>query len=303
MARAARLVLALLASTGAVAGYLAGGARSWGTIVGAGLGAVLVAIAIAVGLTYAVAGTQARSVPAAHRARVGSRLLAVLREFLAHVAVFTALMPFERLWVRDRVQRGAGSGTAPVLLVHGYLLNGAAWWRFARLVEREGFRAHTVTVGPPLGSIDAMVASLARRIEEICAAAGTPQVHLVAHSMGGLVCRAYLRAHGAGRVARLVTIGSPHHGTAVARLGIGRCAREMTPGSPWLAALAESERGAPHPLTVALFSYYDNYITPPESSMLPWARNEALPALGHVEMYFSRRVAARVCAALRATGA
>jgi pimeloyl-ACP methyl ester carboxylesterase len=37
--------------------------------------------------------------------------------------------------------------------------------------------------------------------------------------MGGLVARAYLARHGAGRVAKLVTMGSPHHGTSLARLG------------------------------------------------------------------------------------
>jgi hypothetical protein len=54
---------------------------------------------------------------------------------------------------------------------------------------------------------------------------------------------------------------------------------------------------------VALFSYYDNYIAPQESSMLPWARNAPLPALGHVEMYFSRRVAAQVRDALKTRAA
>jgi len=121
--------------------------------------------------------------------------------------------------------------------------------------------------------------------------------------MGGLVCRAYLRAHGAARVACLVTIAAPHHGTEIARLGFGKCAREMTPGTHWLAELAAWESRSESPPAVALFSYYDNYIAPQESSMLPWARNAPLPTLGHVEMYFSRRVAARVCEALKARGA
>jgi hypothetical protein len=77
----------------------------------------------------------------------------------------------------------------------------------------------------------------------------------------------------------------------------------MIPDSAWLAALADAERLAAHPPTVALFSYYDNYIAPQESAMLPWARNEPLPPLGHVEMYFSRKLAARVCEELQARSA
>jgi hypothetical protein len=104
-------------------------------------------------------------------------------------------------------------------------------------------------------------------------------------------------------VASLVTIAAPHQGTALAWFGIGEAARAMVPGSAWLTALADAERQAAHPPTVALFSYYDNYIAPQESAMLPWARNEPLPPLGHVEMYFSRKLAARVCEELQARSA
>jgi len=62
-------------------------------------------------------------------------------------------------------------------------------------------------------------------------------VILVAHSMGGLACRAYLRRHGRGKVGRLITLGSVHCGTRLARLGLGPNARQMQIGNPWLIAL------------------------------------------------------------------
>jgi triacylglycerol lipase len=297
IARALLLVLLLVGGAGAGTARLVVGAGQT-MMVGWGAGAILSVIGIVVVVTYVVSTAHASRPPAELRAGFATRGLAMLREFLAHVGVFTALAPFERLWALDRPGDGVAHGEPPVVLVHGYLLNGAAWRRFGRLLKQEGIRSYVATLEPPLGSIDRMAESLARRIEAVCAATGASRVHLVAHSMGGLVCRAYLRAHGAARIGRLVTIASPHHGTEVARLGIGRCAREMTPGSAWLAALAEWEARSEQPPAVALFSYYDNYIAPQESSMLPWARNESLPALGHVEMYFSRRVSARVCAAL-----
>lgn len=302
IARALLLTLVLVGGAGAGVARLAG-AGGPGMLIAGAAAAILGVNALAVLLTYAVALTHASRPDPAQRVGAARVALAMLREFLAHVGAFVMLAPFAALWVRKHAPAGMPGAEPPVLLVHGYLLNGAAWWRFARILGRTGLDVHVATIEPPLGSIDAMADALAARIETLCAATGAPRVRLVAHSMGGLVCRAYLRSHGAGRVASLVTIAAPHQGTELARIGLGQCAREMTPGSAWLAGLAEWERRAEHPPAVALFTYCDNYIAPQESSMLPWARVEILPALGHVEMYFSRHVAARVCDALRATTA
>ncbi len=300
IARAFLLALILLGGAGAAVVHFSSDApRGFAGLIAGAAGAILAFTALIVVVTYGVSRSHASAVPSERRAAGSTILASALREFLAHVALFVLLIPFPRLWIRDGAPNGPSDADAPVLLVHGYLLNGAAWWRFVRFLERAGFRAHVVTLEPPLGPIEAMAEALGRRVEAVCAATDAPRVQLVAHSMGGLVCRAYLRAHGTARVARLVTIASPHRGTALARLGIGRAAREMAPGSAWLTALAESEQGSAHPPTLALFSYYDNYIAPQESGTLPWARNEPLPTLGHAEMHFSPRLAARVCEALR----
>lgn len=301
IARVMLIALALVAGTGGGVARLVG--MAWLATVGWGFGAVLAVLALIVCVTYGVARIGSRRVPPGLRAGPGAVLLAGLREFLAHVVVFAVFTPFERFWTRGRTRPEEATAGPPVLLVHGYFLNGAAWWWFARVLRGEGYRVYTATIEPALGSIDAMAESLAQRIESICASTGAAQVQLVAHSMGGLVCRAYLRARGPARVGRLITIATPQQGTVLARLGIGRCARQMTPGSEWLAALAGGEAGMARPPTIALFTYYDNYITPPESGMLAWALNETLPVLGHVEMYFSRRVAAQVCEALGVTAA
>jgi triacylglycerol lipase len=299
IARALMLTMLLVGGVGAAGAMLFAGGREPATLIEGAVAAILLVIVLAVALTYAVAFANASRPPL--RAGPGRVILAMLRELLAHVGVFAILAPFAGLRSGRSPHVARRSGDPPVLLVHGYLLNGAAWWRVARMLRGAGLTVHVATVEPPLASIDAMADSLAAQIEAVCAATGASRLSLVAHSMGGLVCRAYLRARGNARVARLVTIASPHHGTAIARLGLGTCAREMTPGSAWLAALAEWERHAEHPATLALFSYYDNYIAPQESSRLSWADTGILPPLGHVEMYFSRTVAQRVCDALGPT--
>jgi triacylglycerol lipase len=68
----------------------------------------------------------------------------------------------------------------------------------------------------PAGSVETRAAQLAAMVREL----PDPRVNIVAHSMGGLDARhaiARLGLH--GRVASLVTIGTPHRGTPLADLG------------------------------------------------------------------------------------
>lgn len=295
------VVIALLALGAGLARLYAGPAVSLGVVVAAMLGAVAAAAATAVGLTYAISRAYASQPPPEFAVGGVALAGAMLRELAAHVFVLGVLVPFERLWLRRLEPDYAAADREPVILVPGYLCGAGAWWRWLRLLRQRGFATRAVNVDPALGSIDDIADSLARHVEDTVAAAGTERVSLVAHSMGGLVCRAYMRRHGTGRVARLVTVGTPHHGTRVAHAGIGTNAREMEPGSEWLARLAEDEAAAPEqmPPAVSFFSYHDNYVAPQTSSELAWARNVALAGYGHVETYLSVRVAGMVADALR----
>src|SRR6185437_4450276 len=95
--------------------------------------------------------------------------------------------------------------------------NAGVWVRLARYLRERGVDGlYSLSYGPPLASIETFAEQLARKIEHIVAATKAQRVMIVAHSMGGLVVRAYLRGHGSARIARIVTIGSPHHGSMLA---------------------------------------------------------------------------------------
>jgi hypothetical protein len=113
--------------------------------------------------------------------------------------------------------------------------------------------------------------------------------------MGGLACRAYLRRHGTEKVARLITLGSPHHGTLLAPMGLGPNARQMRTDSPWLKALV-----APlPPAAVSIYSCHDNYVFPQQAcSTLEGAANVAIGGVSHLGMAFSPRVLDHLMAAL-----
>lgn len=169
----------------------------------------------------------------------------------------------------------------PVLLVHGVLCNAGVWVRLARYLRKRGVTGlYSLSYGPPLASIDSFAGQLARKIDAIVAATGAPRVIIVAHSMGGLVVRDHLRRHGSARIARIVTIGSPHHGSMLAWFFPGQSLAQMRPGNPWLAQL-NAEQLDPALRFVSLWSWHDSMVAPQTSSELPGAIDVVLAGIGH----------------------
>jgi triacylglycerol esterase/lipase EstA (alpha/beta hydrolase family) len=192
----------------------------------------------------------------------------------------------------------------PVILLHGYVANRGYFRPLVRRLEARGIAPIFVpTARGVLYPIESYTEELHRHIERIVAGTGQPRVALVGHSMGGLVARAYVARHGAGRVARLVTLGTPHHGSWLARLGPGANAREMRPGSAFLAALERGESQARSPVAASIYSPHDNMVMPQASARVEGARNVAIPGVGHIAMLRSPRLAAALLAELEEAGA
>jgi pimeloyl-ACP methyl ester carboxylesterase len=221
-----------------------------------------------------------------------------VREVVAFTALFAALQLFVK-WTMGPPARAYGpDGGRPLLLVHGYLCNRGFWFALARSLGKSGYRVHTIDLEPPFGSIDGFARQLDARIDAVRRTSPHRQLTLVGHSMGGLVIRACLRdRHGEG-IAGAVTLGSPHDGTSLAGLGLGRDAREMRRGSPWLGALANVEHGSLAVPVVSIYSGQDNFVSPQRSAHLESAENVPLPGVGHLAMAFSARVRARLLDAL-----
>jgi pimeloyl-ACP methyl ester carboxylesterase len=99
--------------------------------------------------------------------------------------------------------------------------------------------------------------------------------------MGGLVARRWLQQldPAARESVTLITIGCPHDGTRIARIGPGAAARQMRLGSAWLAALNADERARGEVTCIA--SRTDNFVAPQESAQLPGAQAVVVPAIGH----------------------
>ena len=168
----------------------------------------------------------------------------------------------------------------PVLLVPGYGGSTASLEVLAARFRMAGRDATVVRMpGGGTGELDrqARVLDSAVRAE---LAAGAPSVDVVGYSAGGVVARLWAADHGGRDVARrIVTLGSPHHGTQVAALGAsllpGQCpaaCRELVPTSHLLARLNADET-PDGPLWVSLWTEQDQVVTPPDSARLDGAVN------------------------------
>lgn len=182
-----------------------------------------------------------------------------------------------------------------VVLVHGILCNRAVWHGFKRRLENHGLRAHAVTIEPVLGSIDAMADDLARQLR----AARQPVV-VVAHSLGGLVTRRLLQRHPGAPVRGVVTIATPHAGSVQAALAFGRAGRSLRRTSDWLRSLAAGPAPGTDVPRVALFSWHDELVSPPDSCRWSGASECAYAGVGHIDLLWSDDVAASVAGEIAA---
>jgi pimeloyl-ACP methyl ester carboxylesterase len=300
----ARRISQLLVLVQAAAALLIGwallrrGAAPWAALLG-GLGAVA-ALRLAINLNnFAVAARFASATPDGFRLGPRARLRLVAEEFCASMLLSNWRMA--RASAATRIY--PDSERPPVLLLHGYGCNSAYWTHLTPLLDAARISHATVDLEPVVAAIDDYVPAVERAVESLCAATGAPQVTIVAHSMGGLVARAWMRAHGHARLARLVTLGTPHHGTALARLGLGENAVQMRQGARWLRLLADSEDAATRALVTSIYTHHDNIVSPQTSSVLPGARNIEFGGIGHVALGANPRVLAEVMREISAVAA
>jgi triacylglycerol esterase/lipase EstA (alpha/beta hydrolase family) len=225
----------------------------------------------------------------AHEARVWAPLWPeIVWGFWLQLALFPALLLWPRRWHRKQQE------ALPTLLVHGYAQTRSDFFVMGwRLFRKGRGRLYGVNYSP-FGSIERAADTLAAAVARVRAETGAEKVHIVAHSMGGLVSRYYIEQRGGDDVAALVMIGSPQQGTSRARLSLGRSARQMRPQSAFLSGL-----GAPKPprgVTYrGVWSFADGIIVPAQSASVAGAGEELiLNDHGHLQLLTSQRVAAVV---------
>ena len=265
---------------------VAQGAPPWWFVAGAPL-AYLAPVVVLVSAWFALSWIWRTPRPSNAQLDFAGSVRLLIGEVLA-VAMSWPLIALHRLAIRDPAPAPA---RLPVILVHGVMVNDGVWFTIRRYLARHDVSAvYSINYGPPYGDIEHFAERLGAKIESVCAATGAGRVLLACHSMGGLVARAYVRQRGPARIERIVTIGTPHHGSMFARGLIGRCLAQMRPGNAWLAELNRDEsEPSPVPIT-SIWSRHDSLVAPQASSELACAENVALVGVGHNALLGDREV-------------
>lgn len=209
-------------------------------------------------------------------------------EVVTGVQVFGWRQPFRSRALPD--QPAGDPGRRGVVLVHGFVCNRGLWNPWLLRLRSAGAPYLAVNLEPVFGSIDSYVRTIDKAVQRLQQTTSMPPV-VVAHSMGGLAVRAWLRQPGAHqRVHSVVTIGTPHAGTWLARFAISLNGRQMREGNDWLRNLEVAESRTTRALFTCYFGHCDNIVFPASNAMLDGATNVHVHGVAHVHLAFHRPI-------------
>jgi len=227
-------------------------------------------------------------------ARGWQMLRAWWNEAIDGVVVFGWRQPWRWRAVGDHLDGGEVRGRHGVVFIHGFVCNRGFWTPWLQQLTTDGRAFVAVNLEPVFTGIDDYVPLVEDAVAKVRDATGLPPV-LVCHSMGGLVARAWLRRRADAGVpeeawAHVVTIGSPHAGTWLARFSHLPNGRQMRPDSDWLRGLQQAWSPAMGRRFTCWHANCDNIVMPPSSATLPGADNRLVPGAAHVDLAFRPEV-------------
>ncbi len=195
---------------------------------------------------------------------------------LALVAVVAVVV----LRAIDDVDPVAQDEQGPVLLVPGYGGNTDALVGLEAALDDSGRDATIVQpVGDGTGDLREQADALGTAADDALARTGAESVDVVGYSAGGVIVRLWVRDLGGDSQARrVVTLGSPHHGTEIANLAGGTlgcpvACQQLATESDLLRTLNADDETPEGPVYVSIWTTADETVTPPDSAELDGALN------------------------------
>ena len=191
-----------------------------------------------------------------------------------------------------------------VVLLHGLWFSGYILFVLARRLRRQGFTVHAFSYPSVRADLSTNAERLARFLDTLDA----DTVHLVGHSLGGVLIRALFHHHPRQKPGRIVTLGTPHGGSRAAqhlsryafwRWAMGKGVIQLLSGAPlrWTTPPREigvicgtRSFGMGRLLVRHLPRPNDGLLTVKESAF-PAAREHLALPVSHTGMLFAREVA------------
>jgi triacylglycerol lipase len=180
------------------------------------------------------------------------------------------------------------SAQDPILFVHGYLESASLWNTMIKNFEKDGYKKselsaysyNTSTSNKTLAETE-----VKSHVESLLKATGASKVDIIAHSMGSLNSRWYIKfLGGESKVDDWVSLGGPNHGTETANFCFSTSCVEMRVGSTFLKELNATDET---PGTVSYGTWWspcDEIINPDESVLLSGATNTKTACISHTAL-------------------
>ncbi len=177
-------------------------------------------------------------------------------------------------------------GDDVVVFVHGLFQTAGVLRPVRAQIARETSAetaSFTYPTGPGVARIAARLAELMRELPSGI------RIHLVGHSVGGLVVRYYVQELARDeRVVQTISLGSPFSGTPHARYFPTQVGREIVPGSPLLARLASGARAGERVPHLSITATHDSIV--PSGAMLAAGEAMVVEGCGHNGLIYHRAV-------------
>ncbi len=190
-------------------------------------------------------------------------------------------------------------GETPVLLLHGLFCNQSCWLWFKRQLKKQGVKNIVTMNLSSWHSEEVLTELVAKRVDELRHQLGVNKVHLVGHSMGGIIARNYVQLRGGNdKVEQLICLGSPHHGSKLATFSVAPLGKLLIPNSDFLQRL----NVAPIPEKIQMTNIYtnkDNMVLPNANNHLSWGGAVELDGMGHTSLIYRKAPIAATIAALK----
>jgi len=206
------------------------------------------------------------------------------------------LLPFG-LWAPRKPPNSAGD--PPILLLHGLFNNRASWFWFKWSLRRRGFN-NLVTINlSSYHNEESLTEQVAKRVDELRISLNVEKVHLVGHSMGGIIARNYLQLRGGeSKVDRCVFLGTPYAGSKLTPFALSPLSNALVPNSEFLTRLRESPLPE-HTKLINIYSIKDNMVIPTQSAHLEGVENIVLDRIGHTGLLYRHKAIDAVAIALK----
>lgn len=176
----------------------------------------------------------------------------------------------------------------PILFVHGWSGSASNWNTMIGRFEKDGYAKSQLSAysyNTSQSNKTSAEKEVKPRVESLLKATGAEKVDIVAHSMGSLNSRWYIKfLGGESKVDEWVSLGGPNHGTTAANFCFSTSCVEMRPGSTFLNELNAGDETPGSVNYGTWWSPCDEFINPDSSVLLSGATNTETACISHLSL-------------------